>query len=52
MYFILHSSDLSSAVTQVSILGSLLFVVVKRLKKNWLLPRVKLSLKYLKESDQ
>ena len=48
---LIWSVALSSAVTQVSILGSLLFVVVKRLKKNWLLPRVKLSVKYLEESD-
>ena len=41
----------SSAVTHGSVLGSLLFVVVKRLKKNWLLPRVKLSLKYLEGPD-
>ena len=41
------SVAISSAVTHGSILGSLLFVVVKRPKKNWLLPRVKWPLGYL-----
>ena len=41
------SVAISSAVTHGSILGSLLFVLVKRPKKNWLLPRVKWPLRYL-----